>query len=164
MKKFLSLLVLLVAFASCEEDVSFNDPAVQALKDDELWKATDFTATIHVGATVNTLVVEAHNEFETLVLKTHSTAPLEYELGINNIDKASYSISADGIEMEYETGTDKGWGVIQILGDPRDTNFTTTAGGYISGKFAFTALDDEDGQVSFQEGYFYRIPVTLVID
>lgn len=159
MKKFLSLLVLLVAFTSCEQDVSFNTPAVQALKDDELWKATDFTATI--GATSNTLIIEAHNEFETLVLKTSSVSAGTYELGLNEVNKASYSLSADGIDMSYETGADEGYGVIEILGDPRDTNLTAAGGGYISGKFSFTAVDDEGGQVSFQEGYFYRIPVTI---
>ena len=150
MKKFLSLLVLLVVFTSCEEDVKFNTPAVQGLKNNELWKATKFTAT--KGADESFTVV-ADNGFETVVLKTSSTLAGAYELGEGEDNKASYTLSADGVEEDYQTGT-SGSGRIVISDDIRDTNL---AKGYISGTFYFNAVNAAGDIVYFQEGHFYKL-------
>ncbi|QYJ69330.1 DUF6252 family protein [Flavobacterium litorale] len=153
MKNFLSLIVLLLVVCSCEEDVQFNTPAVQALKDNELWKATEYSASI-VGSS---LTIEATNGFETVVLRTVSATPgTSFELGINETNKATYSLSADGVSSEYQTGTGIGNGLIEISDDPRETNISE---GYISGTFRFNAADDSDELVNFQNGFFYRVPI-----
>lgn len=153
MKKIISLIVLLVAFSSCEEDVKFNDPAVQARKDNEVWKATNFTA---VRGGDNSLTVTATNGFETLTLRTESVEPGNYTLGEDQLSKASYKVQADGITMEYQTGTNVGDGLIKISNKSRETNLTK---GYITGTFYFNAVDSDGDVVNFQEGIFYKIPI-----
>jgi hypothetical protein len=153
MKKILSLLVLLVAFTSCEEDVKFNNPAVQGLKDDELWRATEFSA-VKTGTLVT---VTATNGFETIVLKMDSPMPLStHTLGENATNMATYALSVDGINEFYQTGTNVGNGVIKI----RDSKDTDIAKGYISGNFFFNAVNEEGDVVNFKDGVFYKIPIT----
>lgn len=154
MKKILSLIVLLVAFTSCEEDVKFNNPAVQALKDNDLWKATDFTA---VKGSDNSLTITADNGFETMMLKTQNIDPGVYQLGVDNSSKASYTLSVDGVEMFYSTGAGIGNGQIKISAVPAETNITA---GYITGMFYFNAEDEDGDVVNFQEGVFFRVPIT----
>ncbi len=145
--------MLLVAFTSCEEDVKFNDPAVQVYKDNEVWKATNFTA---VRGVDNSLTVTATNGFETLTMRTASINPGNYELGLNENSKASYVVQADGITMSYATGTGLGDGRITISNKPRETDLTR---GYITGRFYFNVEDTNGTVVNFQEGIFYKIPV-----
>jgi hypothetical protein len=151
MKKILSLLVLVVTFASCEEDVKFNNPAVQGFKNDELWRAAQFTAT---RGGDNSLTITATNGFEILTLRTSSLNPGTYTLGVNELSKASFVVNE--IELAYQTGTGLGEGEIVI--DPDNTDITR---GYISGNFYFTAYDDEDAPVNFRDGVFYKVPLTV---
>ena len=157
MKKILSLLVLLAVFTSCEEDVKFNTPAVQALKNNELWKADNFTAT--VGP--NGLTVEATFGFETLVLKTAGVNPSgTYNLGVNNSSVASYTLDVDSqLTEEYRTGANLGSGQIKLTAT--DTDF---AAGYVTGTFYFRGVSDSGEEVYFQNGVFYRIPVTGTLE
>ncbi len=155
MKKFLSLLVLLVAFSSCEEDVQFNTPAVQALKDNELWKATEYKAILVGGS----LTIEATNGFETVVLRTVSSTPgMSFQLGVNDSNRATYSLDADGLSYDYQTGTDLGDGLIEISDNPDETDI---AKGYISGTFRFNASDEFGELVNFQNGFFYKVPIQV---
>lgn len=152
MKKILSLLVLLVAFTSCEEDVKFNSPAVQGLKDNELWKATTFSA-VRSG---NSLTVTATNEFETVILKTESiVVDQEYILGEGVANMASYGLSVDGIDELYQTGTGLGNGLIKIRPE------TSLEKGYVSGNFYFNAVNDAGDIVNYQQGVFYKVPITI---
>ncbi|MFL9845482.1 DUF6252 family protein [Flavobacterium rhizosphaerae] len=153
MRKFLLLFVLLAAFTSCEEDVKFNTPAVQGLKDDVLWKATDFTAT---KGGDNSLTIQASNGFETLVLKTASITAGTYQLGVDNSSKASYTLFIDSFNSEYETGAGIGSGQITISDNPLETNL---AEGYVTGTFRFSAVDTEGNYVYFQQGVFYKVPI-----
>lgn len=149
--------MLLVAFTSCEEDIKFNNPAVQALKDNERWKATQFSA--ERGAN-DVLTIKATNGFETLTLKTTDILPGEYPLGIGEGNKASYVLSADGVEMAFQTGTGIGDGLIEISSDPRETDVTR---GFISGKFRFNAFSANDSVVNFRNGVFYKVPITVTV-
>lgn len=159
MKKILSLLVLLVAFASCEEDIKFNNPAVQALKDNELWRATEFSA-VKSG---NSVIITAKNDVETVVLKMNAPAPESvHELGVDETNKATYQLSVDGVDDFYQTGTSLGNGRI-VLRAARDNNINATDGnGYISGSFSFNAVNAEGLIVNYQEGVFYKVPIVAV--
>lgn len=175
MKKFLSLIVLLVALTSCEEDVRFNDPAVQALKNNEIWRATSFKAVRRMD---NSLTITASNGFETVTLKTESADPnicegtpigggtdkagCEYYFGYDTVNVASYVLSADGIIMSYETGVDAPdeleEGALRIYNRLKYTDLTQ---GYISGEFYFNAENTAGEAVNFSQGIFYKIPVEL---
>jgi hypothetical protein len=160
MKKILSLLVLLVAFASCEEDIKFNNPAVQGLKDNELWKATEFSAE-KFG---NSVVITAKNDVETVVITLNAPAPDSvHELGVNDLNTASYNLNVDGIQEFYTTGTNVGNGRVVLRGAIDNDLIGTNGKGYISGSFYFNAIkDDEAGKiVNFQEGVFYKVPLTI---
>jgi Family of unknown function (DUF6252) len=154
MKKFLYLLVLLAGLTSCEEDIQFNTPTVQALKNNELWRATEFSA---VKGGDNSLTIQATNGFESLVLKTASTDPGTYALGESTTDAASYVLVVDNYEESYETGAGIGQGSITISNNPEETNVTA---GFISGTFRFAAVSDEGAEIYFQEGVFYKVPIT----
>lgn len=157
MKKIFSLIVLLVALSSCEEDVKFNNPTVQGLKDDVLWRAVQFSATqtISNGA----LTVTASNGFETLTLKAQSTTPGTYELGVNETNKASFVFSSPEFNTAYQTGAGIGDGQLIISALPTETNI---AGGYITGNFRFNAIDGEGNAVNFRDGVFYKIPIVVM--
>lgn len=169
MKRILSLLVLLTAFVSCEEDVKFNNPAVQALRGEEsvLWRATEFSA----EKNGSTIVVTAKNDIETVVLRINNPIAgvpaegspnqtgSEHKLGENEFNKASYELSVDGIEDYYETGVAKGNGLITI-GKAQDNNLNATDGkGYISGFFYFNAINDAGETVNYHQGVFYKVPI-----
>lgn len=143
----------MTALSSCEEDVKFNNPAVQGFKDNELWKAEDFTATIGADAS---LTVVATNGFETLTLHTDGYTAGTYALGENSENAATFEFDADGVQEEYSTDDALAGGSIVISADPRETDFTK---GYITGRFKFLALDSAGSEVSFQNGYFYKVRI-----
>ncbi|MDV6169381.1 DUF6252 family protein [Flavobacterium sp. DG1-102-2] len=168
MKKILSLLVLLVAFASCEEDVKFNTPAVQAFRGNtdgtsDIWKAREFSA-VKSG---NSVIVTAKNDVETIVLRINNPVPGETEgsihpLGVDELNKATYALSVDGIDQFYQTGTNIGDGQIQIR-RTLDNNINATDGkGYISGTFYFNAKNDAGETVNYHSGVFYKVPIVAI--
>ena len=72
MKRIIALLVVLLALTSCTQDIKFNNPSVQGLKDDVLWRASDSYGSLNG---TNALTIVALNQFETLTLKTTSVNP-----------------------------------------------------------------------------------------
>ena len=154
MKKVISFLFILIAFTSCTEDVKFNSPSVQGLKDNVLWRANDYRATIGVN---NSLTIQAYSQFETLTLQTTSTNPGTYILGTSDSKKVTFVYSNEGVVLNYATGTGIGDGQIVITEfDP--INMT------VSGNFRFNAENIDDnplgGEIlNFQHGVFYKIPI-----
>jgi hypothetical protein len=101
MKKFLSLILVGIAFAGCQEDLKSNNPGLQALKDDVFWRANDVRA--YVSASGH-LSIEGLNEFEELVLNTNNANPGYYYFGTTDqFTSASYSSNFDDIELNYAT-------------------------------------------------------------
>jgi hypothetical protein len=100
MRKILALIALCLLTISCTEDVKFNDPGFQGLKDDYFWRASDARAYINDGK----LTIEAYAPYEVLTLGTSSTNLGKYNLGTTNTNNfASYTSTFDGIELEYGT-------------------------------------------------------------
>lgn len=100
MRKILSLIALCFLTISCTEDVKFNDPGFQGLKDDYFWRASDARAYINDGK----LTIEAYAPYEVLTLGTSSTNLGKYNLGTTNTNNfASYTSTFDDIELEYGT-------------------------------------------------------------
>ncbi|WP_284652735.1 DUF6252 family protein [Flavobacterium terrisoli] len=101
MKRFLSLILVAIAISSCQEDVKFNDPGFQGLKDDMLWTANDARA--YVSST-GRLSVEALTAYETLTLNASSAYPGTYLLGTTNpYNFATFSSNINDVELEYAT-------------------------------------------------------------
>jgi hypothetical protein len=101
MKRFLSLILIAVAMSSCQEDLKFNDPGFQGLKDDVYWRANDARAYI---SSAGRLTIEALTEYEQVTLNTTNTNIGTYVLGTTNTNNAArYTSSLDGVELEYAT-------------------------------------------------------------
>jgi hypothetical protein len=154
MKKIASLLLLVFVLISCTTDVTRNDPAFEAYKDDIRWMANNSFAEL---AANQSITITGLTQFESVVLKVQSSAPGTYPLGVNNLNTATYVHERNGDELEYTTGTDMGDGEIKIEEyDPITMR--------ISGTFRFNgALVGDDPEaapiMNFQYGHFYRVPV-----
>ncbi len=101
MKRFLSLILIAAAMTSCQEDVKFNDPGLQGLKDDVFWTAGDTKAYLDANGRLS---IEAKTQFETLTLNTSGTNEGTYVLGTTNVNNSvTYSSTIDNVDLEYAT-------------------------------------------------------------
>ena len=155
MKKYFHFLSLIFVFSSCTEDVKFNNPAFQTLKNNVFWRAQNYKAYIETNGN---LTVEGSLGFEKVVLQTVSPNQNTYILGIDDENKASFSNSA--AEQPTAFSTDENLGNGQIVITEFDVENNT-----VSGTFKFNAvnLDEtntENPKVSFSEGVFYKIPLS----
>ncbi len=140
---------------SCTEDIKFNNPAFQTLKDNVFWRAQSYTAHIETNGS---LIVEGLLGFEKVTFKIPSPAQKTYILGIDNVTTATYSNSLASQLAEFTTGENRGNGQI-IITEYNIDNKT------ISGTFKVNAVnvDDEDTEkptINFTEGVFYKITVS----
>ena len=152
-KLFLSLIVLFL-LASCEENVKFNNPSLQGLKDNVFWRVVDSKATL---ASDGSLQIEGYTTNEKLFLKTTSTAPQTYFLGTSESKKASYELLGSGGSIIFSTGFGIGDGQIVII-EYDALNMT------VSGTFKFNAENIANNplagpSINFQQGVFYKVPV-----
>lgn len=182
MKKIVSLLLILVAFSSCETDVKFSDPGLQGRKDNFIWRADLTTAEFEaidgtVDPNVGYLTIYAYRGLETVTLKvplTYTNAitssnPLEFNYGYDtahpeNDDDivATYSYQDNGLQLDYITGLGYNDGAeqrgnLQITITELDPTERT-----VSGNFKFNAKYQGDSDivpenVNFQEGAFYHV-------
>ena len=154
MKKFLSLFIVAIAFSSCQDDVKFNNPGLQGLKDDVFWRANDVRAYVNeTGA----LTINAYTEFEILTMQTTSANPNTYPLGTSDSKKVTFEYSLSGNTITYVTGTGIGSGEIKIT-EYDSVNAT------VSGTFKFNAMNVDGNPLggpilNFQYGAFYKVKI-----
>ncbi|AWG20486.1 hypothetical protein FFWV33_02550 [Flavobacterium faecale] len=151
MKKIFLLIVISLAFISCEENVQFNNPSFQGLKDNVFWRSITTTATVNASSE---LTITAYTTKEKIILQTPNTALTTYFLGEDDFNTASYQIDEEPNTTLYTTGTDIGNGQITIT--EYDVLNKT-----ISGTFRFNTVNTlTEATVNFQQGVFYKVPVT----
>ena len=148
------ILPLILLLSSCVDDVKFNNPAFQALKDNVFWRAQNYNA---YTTTNGTFVIEAYLGSEKVTLQTASPALHSYILGIDDVSKASYSNTLPAELTNFSTGKNKGSGLITITEFNIENNT-------ISGTFKFTAVNadatnTDHPKINFTEGVFYKVPV-----
>ena len=148
---------LIFIVSSCTDDVKFNNPAFQTLKNNVFWRAVDYKAST---ATNGIVVIEGALGYEKVILRVSYVAERTYALGIDDVTTASYLNTFPGELAQFNTGTNKGNGQIVI---------THTDGNTISGTFKFTAInkngsDIENPKITFTEGVFYKIPITQTVE
>ncbi|MDR6966595.1 hypothetical protein J2X31_000593 [Flavobacterium arsenatis] len=173
MKKIVSLLIILVLFTSCEENISSNSPSFQASKDNFMWRANDYTAVYN--PLDSTLVMTAFKGLEVVKLYSYpviingtgASTFFEnaiFELGNDDVNSAFYSFADRGVNFEYETGvSDVPNGEIVL------ENTINQKPGTISGKFRFDApyvgaSESAPERINFQNGVFYEIPITIGVN
>lgn len=123
MKRFLSLIIIAIAITSCQEDVKFNNPGFQGLKDDVLWVSNDTRAYI---SETGKLSIEALTQYENVTLSTSSANVGTYVLGTTNINNsATYSSNFNEVELEYAT--------IAVPGPVSEIALVNTGTAYSSG-------------------------------
>ncbi|MFV8343388.1 DUF6252 family protein [Flavobacterium sp. XS2P39] len=155
MKKYFLLIVVIFSLVSCEEDIRFNSPSLQGLKDNVFWRAVESKATL---APDGSLLIEAYTRNETLSIKITSTQAQSYFLGTSESKKVTYVVTdATGVVSTYSTGFGIGDGQI-VITDYDEVNKT------VSGTFKFNAENTDNNElvsllVNFQQGVFYKVPV-----
>ena len=155
MKKQLLYLFLILAFASCSEEVKFNNPAFEGRKDNVFWRAVQTRATL---ASNGSLTIEGYTRNETMTLKTTSVKLDSYTLGTSNSNTATYVLTDASGTITFSTGTNIGNGEI-VLEEYDAVNKTVT------GTFKFNAENIKNNPLAgplmnFQYGRFYKVPVS----
>ena len=151
MKKIFLIILVLFSF-NCEDDISNNTPAFQALVNgNNQWIAEDFSATIQN----NQLLISGSNPFGVISFVVNSPEVNDYNFYSWTDD---YAIFQD--TLQYSTQND-GIGSIAFLSDGYlDIQEIDNVNNTISGHFHFDAYNGT-GQytINVSEGVFYKIPV-----
>ncbi|MFN3753104.1 DUF6252 family protein [Flavobacterium sp.] len=122
MKRFLSLILIAMAMTSCQEDVKFNNPGFQGLKDDVLWIANDTRAYLSGSGQLS---IEAYTQFELITLNTNSANVGTYILGTTNSNNlATYSSTFNDVDLEYAT--------VPVSGPVSNVQIVNIGSGYTS--------------------------------
>jgi hypothetical protein len=158
MRKIASILLIFLALMSCTQEITRNNPSLQGLKDGVLWRAKDSYAVL--SSSTGALTLTGLTEYETLTLMTNSPNPQTYILGTSTAQQATYQYARDGVFLDYATGIDIGDGQI-VISEYDAVNNT------ITGTFRFNAENLEDNPdeaeiVNYQQGVFYKIPITPI--
>jgi hypothetical protein len=157
MSRFLWVISLFFVLVSCEDRVKFNDPTFQGLKDNVIWKATLIVAVQYPDGS---LVMDAYKKSEILTLKTKSTKPQVYSLGVDLLNSATFVQEIYAEKTAFSTGTNSGDGQIEIT-EYDAVNST------ITGTFKFNAKNESKDaitspNINFEQGTFYQIPLTII--
>lgn len=129
MKKIISGFLILLAFCSCQDDVKFNDPSLQARKDNSFWKAVNYKATKNASGK---LTIEGYTQNETVSLQTSTANVGTFVFGTTNlINKAFYTIN-NSIPSKYETAIVPGT-VNKIVLLASGSGYTTADGLTVTG-------------------------------
>jgi len=154
MKKYFLFALVLFSLISCEENVKFNNPAFQAMKDNVFWRAVQSTATIAPGGI---LTIDAYTVNEKVTLKTGSAISQTYPLGTGTSNTATYVLTDAKVSITFSTGNGIGNGEI-VITEYDAVNNT------VSGTFKFNLENIFDNPLvgptlNFQQGVFYKVPV-----
>ncbi|WP_431133664.1 DUF6252 family protein [Psychroserpens mesophilus] len=173
MKRLAILLITVLTFASCGDEVEFNSPSIQGTKDYVLWRAEYFNADIDSNGY---LTITGGNNIETLELRIPSVAIGLYNLGDVESMEARFT-AADGTVYSTNYPEDESnqpvyteYGFIK-LDEIINNTFT--------GRFEFNAYNidgtdvinfggvteqnggsNDTGEDPIGGGIFYRVPLT----
>lgn len=144
MKKIVLFFFLAVTLVSCENNVKFSTPGLQAKKNGALWKAVDMGSYNNpIGITIVATVGS-----ETITLHTRSAAPGDYVIGTDAQNSATF-VSSENPSSLYEAKVGVGSGKIHIGAGDTSQN--------LSGTFYFIAKNAAGETVNFAEGVFYKV-------
>ncbi len=154
MKKQFLFMIMLFSLISCTEDVSFNNPSFQGLKDNVFWRAVESKASI---AANGSLTIEAYSGNEVITLNATSTTAQTYFLGTSTSKTAKYALTDKDGTITFTTGLELGDGQI-VITDYDEVNKT------VSGTFKFNAENTDNNPLvgpilNFQQSVFYKVPI-----
>ena len=155
MKKLVLLSLVFVTIFSCSNEVEFNDPAFQGDRENELWRAKAFSASISDDGI---LTITGVNNYETVNLKISSVSEGSYVVGDESTIAAEY---IDGFDVLYSTNNnpDESVSLYPELGEIviEEIDMTTKT---FTGTYRFLAFDASGlNSIGFTNGIFYRVPL-----
>lgn len=158
MKKIALFLITIGTFLSlnnCAENLEFNNPAIQAFKENDAWRARYYAADIDFGG----FVIEGGVNGETVQLITVTDTRGTFDLGGEN---PSIAIFKDSQGVVYSTANepDPSLSVYPAEGQIVVDNITSADPKEIIGSFWFTAYSADGMQsINFNRGVFYKVPI-----
>ena len=149
MKNLLLLFCASVLLLSCE-NTEDNSPALQANVKSDFFKA--FSATAEMNSEDLSITISGLTDHQGIVLHTGWRGQQTYLLGP---DSKSYATFTDADGNFYSTESEGSSGEIKIIGrsDHRQE---------LIGEFSFTAIRSGIDTVVVHNGYFYKVPFTMV--
>lgn len=163
MKRLAILLITVLTFVSCGDEVEFNSPSIQGNKDYVLWRAEFFNAAIDANGF---LTITGGNNIETLMLKIPSVAVGSYTLGDVDSMEARFT-AADGTVFSTNNRPDPS---VTIYPEYGEINLDEILNNTFTGTFRFNAFDESGLRVvnfsgttqddPLNGGIFYRVPLT----
>lgn len=156
MKKIFFALATLLTVLSCQEDVQFNTPAFQGIKNgDFLWKASAYTVAIDGNGF---LTFSGNNGFGDLTLQVPSASVGVYYFGDVPSMVATYQENASA----YSTNNDGVGSVVYVSDGEINIEEIDYTENTFTGSFKFNAYTSSgQGVVNFSEGVFYKLPLTF---
>jgi hypothetical protein len=164
MKKQVLFMIMLFSLVSCTEDVKFNNPSFQGVKDNVFWRAVDSKASKSANGS---LIIEAYSGNEVITLITpfppntvsqeDQYSYITYFLGTSASKTATYVLTNSDDTITFSTGNGIGEGQI-VITDYDEANKT------VSGTFRFNAENIYNNPLAgsllnFQQGVFYKVPI-----
>ncbi|HBK84099.1 MAG TPA: hypothetical protein DDZ41_11000 [Flavobacterium sp.] len=149
MKKIVYLLIVSITLYSCTDDVSFNSPSFQGVKDGQVWRASDARVIVNKNGAYT---IEAYTQFEVVKFEISSGAVGTRIFGVSNANKVSYQTTIDGTTQSFSTGIGAGSGELKITESP-------AVSGKLSGTFKFIVVNSNGDKSGFTNGVIYSIPI-----
>ena len=155
MKKIIFALIALTLVLSCQDDVEFNRPSFQGIKDgDVLWKATSYTVSIDDNGF---LTLSGVSNQRTLTLTIPSVSVGTYSLG--DVDAVNATYQEFGVS--YDTANDGVGSIVYVSDGEVVLNEIDLVSSTFTGTFKFNAYNASGTDVvNFIEGVFYQVPLT----
>ncbi len=155
MKKLLIIILVSLTVFACGDEVEFNSPAFQGDRENELWRAEDFSASIESNGS---LTISGTNNFETINLRLPVASEGEFILGNVNAIEAEY---LDGFGTVYSTNNtpDESVSLYPELGEIviEDIDFVNET---FTGTFKFLAFDAAGlNSIGYTNGIFFKVPL-----
>lgn len=156
MKKLFLLPLVFFTLFSCGDEVEFNTPAFQGDRENKLWRANSFSASI---AQNGFLTIKGTNGSETVNLRVPSVTETTFVVGNNiNAIEAEY-IDSSGSIFSTNNKPDTSVSIYPELGEIviDEIDFTNKT---FTGTYRFLAFNSSGlNSIGFTNGIFYKVPL-----
>ena len=152
MKYLLFILLLPLAFLSCQDDIQTSSPTFQGLQQgDFVWRSTVRTATVQSSGVLS---ISGSDGYGTMIISLPEATVGVYTLGQGELSTITFT---EGITT-YST-QNNGTEFPVYLGDGQVTlEEVNTVSKTLKGSFYFNSYDDEGSKyLNFSEGVFYNL-------
>ncbi|WP_458628565.1 DUF6252 family protein [Winogradskyella sp. PC D3.3] len=155
MKKLILLSLVFLTIFSCGDEVEFNTPAFQGDRENALWRAKAFSASIQANGF---LTITGTNNYETVKLTVPSVIESDFIVGDIDVIEAEY---IDGFGTTFSTNNkpDESVSIYPELGEISIEEIDVVNKTF-TGTYRFLAFDASGmNAVGFTNGIFYKVPL-----